>query len=807
MTSLKGPGEAPKLDGSALRIGIVHAPIIEPLVAGTKSKLLASGVKESNVVVQSVPGSWELPIACSKLFSASQIQATTSSSLGAGDLLASSTSDLTALNVNQTGSSTASSGPFDAIIAIGVLIKGETMHFEYIAESVSHGLMRIQLDTGVPLIFGLLTVLDEEQAKARAGITSGSHNHGEDWGNDRVDSEYLPMKMLKGDRPDNVILSYNGHQGYAYNPHNVSVSAQCSDRTARLSIAIVAMAGEGFSPPNYGHSGLRGFLQFGDDGTPGSPMATHGSGALTNLIKSRSNASLYNPNRRNSVSLHSRETPDDEESGYFGRLKRTSTTIDLEREDFSRSEERRLSAVLNGQPMRSQRLIGRSNNPRYRWERYWKTEEELKGMRKPVRQYYERTNSLIQQYIYIDRLLDSSLPHDLLNEYDDTLGVGNSRSGRENVEVPPTISEEPRISSDTSEPGASPPNGSSNGTLPKKVKRTPREIYRVSNEQTPLLLSEDSDDYDGPKPEIPGMEDDSVESGDRVVQIAIYVNLAANTILLAGKVVVIILTSSLSVLASLVDAALDFLSTGIVWTTTRMIERQDHYQYPVGRRRLEPIGVLVFSIIMIVSFFQVAIECFNRLKSGDHSIIELGLPAIIIMSSTVFLKAACWAWCRVIKNSSVQALAQDALTDVIFNIFSIIFPLVGFYAGLWWLDALGGLLLSFYVIFNWSGTSTTHIRNLTGAAATADERNVLLYLTMRFAKTIKQIQGLKAYHAGDKLNVEADIVLDENMSLRDSHDLGESLQYVLESVPIVDRAFVHQDYDRWNLPTHMQQQS
>jgi divalent metal cation (Fe/Co/Zn/Cd) transporter len=134
-------------------------------------------------------------------------------------------------------------------------------------------------------------------------------------------------------------------------------------------------------------------------------------------------------------------------------------------------------------------------------------------------------------------------------------------------------------------------------------------------------------------------------------------------------------------------------------------------------------------------------------------------------------------------------------------------PEVGFYAELWWLDALGGLLLSLFVIFNWAGTSAGHIRNLTGAAATADERNVLLYLTMRFAKTIKQIQGLQAYHSGDKLNVEVDIVLDENMSLRDSHDLGESLQYVLESVPTVDRAFVHQDYAGWNLPTHMSQQA
>jgi divalent metal cation (Fe/Co/Zn/Cd) transporter len=83
---------------------------------------------------------------------------------------------------------------------------------------------------------------------------------------------------------------------------------------------------------------------------------------------------------------------------------------------------------------------------------------------------------------------------------------------------------------------------------------------------------------------------------------------------------------------------------------------------------------------------------------------------------------------------------------------------------------------------------------------------VLLYLCTRFAWTIKKIQGIQAYHAGDRLNVEVDVVLEEHTSLRDSHDLGESLQYVLESVPTVDRAFVHMDYASYNLPSHMEQQ-
>ncbi|KAI0486313.1 6,7-dimethyl-8-ribityllumazine synthase [Xylaria cf. heliscus] len=179
-TSLKGP-KPEEHDGSALRIGIVHArwneTIIAPLLEGTKAQLTKCGVKDTNIVVQSVPGSWELPIAVQRMYTASQVQQSSSGGASsAGDLLGASTTDLTSLGTD------ASSRPFDAIIAIGVLIKGETMHFEYISDAVSHGLMRVGLDLGVPVIFGVLTVLNDDQAKARAGLTSGSHNHGEDWG-------------------------------------------------------------------------------------------------------------------------------------------------------------------------------------------------------------------------------------------------------------------------------------------------------------------------------------------------------------------------------------------------------------------------------------------------------------------------------------------------------------------------------------------------------------------------------------------------------------------------------------------------
>ena len=188
--------------GSGLRIGIVHArwnpTIITALLQGAQKTLRDAGVKEENIVVQSVPGSYELPLAAQRMYLASQQSSAVAGGglVSAGqDLLGASVMDLTSLpkggETKKGGPRTTGTGgstqPFDAVIAIGALIKGETMHFEYISDAVSHGLMKVQLETGCPVVFGLLTLLKEDQGKQRAGISAMGHNHGEDWGNAAVE--------------------------------------------------------------------------------------------------------------------------------------------------------------------------------------------------------------------------------------------------------------------------------------------------------------------------------------------------------------------------------------------------------------------------------------------------------------------------------------------------------------------------------------------------------------------------------------------------------------------------------------------
>ncbi len=143
----------PELDGSQVKIGIVVSrwnsqythSIRDGIIEGAKE----AGVKEENIIIQDVPGSYEVVYGAKRMIEDNTV---------------------------------------DAVVCVGVLIKGETMHFEYISEAVSQGIMDLNVHSGVPVIFGILTCLNEEQAEARS---IGEWNHGNPWGKSAVEMALL----------------------------------------------------------------------------------------------------------------------------------------------------------------------------------------------------------------------------------------------------------------------------------------------------------------------------------------------------------------------------------------------------------------------------------------------------------------------------------------------------------------------------------------------------------------------------------------------------------------------------------------
>lgn len=125
------------------------------------------------------------------------------------------------------------------------------------------------------------------------------------------------------------------------------------------------------------------------------------------------------------------------------------------------------------------------------------------------------------------------------------------------------------------------------------------------------------------------------------IKLAINVNFALNIVLLIAKVVVATLSHSVSLIASAVDSAMDFLSTAIIFSTNRLADRstwKTRYEYPVGRRRMEPIGVVVFSIFMISSFIQVFAESVQRLLRNDAELATISTAGLIIVVITIASK-------------------------------------------------------------------------------------------------------------------------------------------------------------------------
>ncbi|EMR10934.1 6,7-dimethyl-8-ribityllumazine synthase [Pneumocystis murina B123] len=170
-----------ELDGSSLRIAIVHARwnifAVSPLVEGAKKALIKHGVRPENIYIESVQGSWELPFSIYKIIEASKLKENKCLKSSKVDRKPETSDSLFKQENIETLRQI--KGEFDAVIAIGVLIKGETMHFEYISDSVSHGLMKVQLDTGIPIVFGILTVFNKEQALERSGMSGEFRkNHG-----------------------------------------------------------------------------------------------------------------------------------------------------------------------------------------------------------------------------------------------------------------------------------------------------------------------------------------------------------------------------------------------------------------------------------------------------------------------------------------------------------------------------------------------------------------------------------------------------------------------------------------------------
>ncbi|XP_028072822.1 metal tolerance protein 11 isoform X3 [Camellia sinensis] len=305
---------------------------------------------------------------------------------------------------------------------------------------------------------------------------------------------------------------------------------------------------------------------------------------------------------------------------------------------------------------------------------------------------------------------------------------------------------------------------------------------------------------------VPGMSKEEKEKLARSETTAIRLSNVANMFLFAAKVYASVRSGSLAIIASTLDSLLDLLSGFILWFTAFSMQTPNPYQYPIGKKRMQPLGILVFASVMATLGLQIILESVRTLISDDNGFnLTKGQEEWVvgIMLSVTFVKLVLVLYCRSFTNEIVKAYAQDHFFDVITNVIGLVAALLANYFSDW-LDPLGAIILALYTIRTWSLTVLENVNSLVGKSAAPEYLQKLTYLCWNHHKAIRHIDTVRAYTFGSHYFVEVDIVLPAGMPLQEAHDIGESLQVKLELLPEIERAFVHLDYEYTHKPEHTQ---
>ena len=302
-----------------------------------------------------------------------------------------------------------------------------------------------------------------------------------------------------------------------------------------------------------------------------------------------------------------------------------------------------------------------------------------------------------------------------------------------------------------------------------------------------------------------GASGPNAEERQRASRLSLYANIG----LLILKVFVSYLSGSLAFVASAVDSLLDLVSQTIIFWAMRGNENVDQTVWPLGRSRLEPVGIVVVASLMGMASLQVVMESLFRLVSGFEDDKKIKKPevngtAVFLLLFTIGLKFVLYLVCRRLASTSdtMNALANDHRNDILSNAIALLAAgLASRNKSLWYFDPFGAIGISVFIVMNWIEMAREQTDKLVGRAADSE-----------FVEKVKQIAQdhdermsvdiIRAFYFGHRYLVEIEVVMPDSTTLRVAHDVALDLQQKVELLQEVERCHVHVDYDFRTEPEH-----
>lgn len=290
-------------------------------------------------------------------------------------------------------------------------------------------------------------------------------------------------------------------------------------------------------------------------------------------------------------------------------------------------------------------------------------------------------------------------------------------------------------------------------------------------------------------------------------QIAVNGSFAANVLLAVLQVYGAVSSGSLSLFTTMADALFDPMSNLTLLLSSRAVRHANLEKFPSGKARIETVGNIVYCFLMSsVSFILIVLsirELATHRTAENPDTNSLHVPSIVAVAVAFLTKLALFLFCWSLRSSysQVQILWEDHRNDLMINGLGIMTS-VGGSKLKWFIDPTGAIIISLLAAFLWLRTAASEFQLLIGVTAEPKMLQHITYISMTHSPDILSLDTVRAYHSGPRIIVEVDVVMDEGKSLKECHDIAEALQFKLESLPDVERAYVHIDYETSHRPEH-----
>jgi cation diffusion facilitator family transporter len=276
-------------------------------------------------------------------------------------------------------------------------------------------------------------------------------------------------------------------------------------------------------------------------------------------------------------------------------------------------------------------------------------------------------------------------------------------------------------------------------------------------------------------------------------KVAMWLGIVGNAILFSGKIVVGVAFNSIAIISDSFNSLTDIVASTIVLISVRSSYRAPDHDHPFGHKRAQPLAGLVVAILTGIVGFTIITQSITRLINGEQ--IVQGLVPVVLVTVVMVTKLSMFFYVRTVgrraRSTALMASAADHRNDVLVS-GAVLIGVVASNLGYPVFDPIVAIAVGLWIIQAGYAIGRTNIKYLMGEAPPRE----LVQSIIERARAIPGVSGLNdvfAHYVGTTVQIEVHINVDHSITIREAHDIGKQVQWAIEDMEEISRAFIHID--------------